>query len=280
MADRLSPNASGFINRLGSTYSWAGLQAVSVAGTDRAFQGGEYRGIQVNGLQGYRFVGANGQSSAENNHRRDTIYGLAGLPTNGGSSSVVDVNGSYDALLNSVDAVHDALQSATFATPYQNTLFGRQFRDIDVLFSTPQFGTELGYMRRVGFDTHSNQAPALDSMLLEFDQALAAFVTNMKAKGLWSKLVVLIISEFGRTNIENGSGGTDHGGAVPVFAIGGAVAGGIVGEVTQSDLTGEGWLPMRYHIVDVYRQATASLGYDPDRVFERPTAAALPALFT
>ena len=277
VSDRLSANASGFINRLGSTYRWNGLQAVSVAGTDRAFQGGEYRGIQVSGLADFRFVGANGQSTAENNHRRDTIYGLAGLPA---APTMQDINGSYDALLNSVDAVRDALSSATFATPYPNSLFGRQFRDIDVLFSTPAFGTELGYMRRVGFDTHSEQAPALDRMLGEFDQALAAFVTNMKAKGLWSSLAVLIISEFGRTNVENGSGGTDHGGAVPIFALGGAVSGGIFGEITQSDLTAEGWLPMRYHIVDVYRQATAALGYDPDRIFERPAAATLPALFS
>ncbi len=277
VADRLSANASGFINRLGSSYRWNGLQAVSVAGTDRAFQGGEFRGIQVSGLSDFRFQGANGQSTAENNHRRDTIYGLAGLPSSGAAQ---DVNGSYDALLNSVDAVRDALSAATFATPYPNTLFGRQFRDIDVLFSTPSFGTELGYMRRVGFDTHSEQAPLLDRMLLEFDQALAAFVINMKAKALWPRLVLLIISEFGRTTVENGSGGTDHGGAVPVFAIGGAVNGGIVGEVTQTDLTAEGWLPMRYHIVDIYRQATAALGYDPDRIFERPAAAALPTIFS
>lgn len=277
VSDRLSPNASGFINRLGSTYRWNGLQAVSVAGTDRAFQGGEYRGIQVSGLSDFRFVGAHGQSTAENNHRRDTIYGLAGLPV---APAMQEINGSYDALLNSVDAVRDALNSASFATPYPNSLFGRQFRDIDVLFSTPPFGTELGYMRRVGFDTHSEQAPALDRMLTEFDQALAAFVINMKAKGLWASLIALITSEFGRTNVENGSGGTDHGGAVPVFAFGGAVRGGLFGELTHADLTGDGWLPMRYHIVDVYRQATAALGYEPDRIFERPNAAAIPQLFS
>ncbi len=44
---------------------------------------------------------------------------------------------------------------------------------------------------------------------------------------LWSDLLMLTLSEFGRTSMENDSGGTDHGESTAVFAAGGAVIGGV-----------------------------------------------------
>lgn len=44
---------------------------------------------------------------------------------------------------------------------------------------------------------------------------------------IWDKTVVVTLSEFGRTTIQNGSGGTDHAAASCLFAQGGPVNGAV-----------------------------------------------------
>jgi uncharacterized protein (DUF1501 family) len=44
---------------------------------------------------------------------------------------------------------------------------------------------------------------------------------------IWDKTVVVTMSEFGRTTVENGSNGSDHAAASCLFAMGGPVNGGI-----------------------------------------------------
>ena len=56
---------------------------------------------------------------------------------------------------------------------------------------------------------------------------LAAFATDLGAK--LSDVVVLVMTEFGRTARENGSGGTDHGHAGAWYLLGGNVTGGVHG---------------------------------------------------
>ena len=80
-----------------------------------------------------------------------------------------------------------------------------------------------------GFDTHANQAGTHARLLEQLGDALGAFRTVMRNVGRWEDVVVVTVSEFGRRPRENGSGGTDHGTAAPVFAVGGGVRGGIYG---------------------------------------------------
>lgn len=280
VTDRLNPAASGFIARIGAEYQWHNLQAVSISGTDRAFEGTQYRGIQVNGLWDYRFTGDSSQNSSENSHRRDTIYGASqSWAVNSEVAKQVEIQMGISNLMNSCDNVKQALDHATFASSYPDTELGNNLRDADVLFSTSGLGTEVAYVRRGGFDSHSNQRDGIDHVLTEFNQAFSTFVTNMKTKNIWDRLIVLVISEFGRTNRENDSLGTDHGGALPVFLAGGQVRGGIVGEIMAADLTGNSWLPMRYNIVEIYRRIFAQMGYDPNRIFESQAGAQIPGLF-
>lgn len=280
VSDRLNPAAAGYIARLGAAYQWHNLQAVSVSGTDRAFEGTEYRGIQVNGLRDYRFSGDNTQSTSENNFRRDTIYGTSqSWSINPEIAKQVEIQLGISNLMNSADNVKSALNSNTYAVSYPNSSLGNNFKDVDVLFSASSLGTEVAYVRRGGFDSHSDQKEGIDHILEEFNLAFSAFVQNMKAKNLWNNLIVLVISEFGRTNRENDSFGTDHGGALPVFLTGGRVRGGIVGEILPADLTNNSWLPMRYNIVEIYRRIFAQMGYDPNRIFETQAGAEIPGLF-
>jgi uncharacterized protein (DUF1501 family) len=89
--------------------------------------------------------------------------------------------------------------------------------------------TRVYYVPQRGYDTHSAQLQAHSGLLFELAGALRAFLDDLAASRLADRVVVLAFSEFGRTVRENGSAGTDHGTAGPVFLAGPAVKGGLVG---------------------------------------------------
>lgn len=278
--DRLSPQASGFVNRLGARNSWNSMQAVCVSGADPSFDGGEYRGIQVSGLSNFRYRGDPSQGTHENRDRNAMLYSASqDWALDSSKPRQSEVTSAVSLAVNSSDSLYAARQAAVFNPVYPNNSIGRAFRDVDVLFSNPSLGTELAYIRRGGFDTHSDQAATLATPLSQVNAGLLSFIANMKAKNIWNKLVIVVVSEFGRTNEENGSGGTDHGGALPFIVLGGAVNGGLIGNVTSADLTDNGWLPMKINVLDFYRQLVVRMGYDPNAIFSAATDSQLNGIF-
>lgn len=103
-------------------------------------------------------------------------------------------------------------------------------------------GTNVFYTSLGSFDTHANQANQHATLLRWLGDGLAAFHQDLSAKGLGDDLLVMTFSEFGRRVAENGSLGTDHGAAAPLFVIGDTVRGGVYGdhpslsELEQGDL--------------------------------------------
>jgi uncharacterized protein (DUF1501 family) len=77
-----------------------------------------------------------------------------------------------------------------------------------------------------GWDTHQGQNDRLPGLLNQLGQSLAAFHNDLGDR--MQDVVVLTMSEFGRTARENGNGGTDHGHANFMFVSGGEVKGGKV----------------------------------------------------
>jgi uncharacterized protein (DUF1501 family) len=80
-----------------------------------------------------------------------------------------------------------------------------------------------------GWDTHLNQGSSdgqLAARLRELGLGLAAFAQDLGER--MRNVVVLTVSEFGRTVAENSSGGTGHGHATAMLALGGPVNGGRV----------------------------------------------------
>jgi uncharacterized protein (DUF1501 family) len=61
------------------------------------------------------------------------------------------------------------------------------------------------------------------------NDGLLAFYQDLSNNGLLNDTLIVQFSEFGRRISENGSGGTDHGAAGLMMAIGGPVRGGIYG---------------------------------------------------
>jgi uncharacterized protein (DUF1501 family) len=107
-------------------------------------------------------------------------------------------------------------------------------------------GTRVFYVTLGGFDTHSNQKPAHAALLTQVSEGLAAFQQDLERLGKADGVLTLGFSEFGRRVKENGSGGTDHGAAGPMFAIGSGVRAGLYGEAPS--LTGLDEGDLRYTV--------------------------------
>jgi uncharacterized protein (DUF1501 family) len=91
-------------------------------------------------------------------------------------------------------------------------------------------GTRVYYTSQDGYDTHSVQLVQHANLLGELSGALKAFLDDLAAAKLAERVLVLCFSEFGRRVQENGSQGTDHGTAGPVFLAGPGVRAGLAGE--------------------------------------------------
>ena len=90
-------------------------------------------------------------------------------------------------------------------------------------------GARLATIDIGGWDTHANQGTDKGRLAQNFDvlgQGIDAYQTEMGE--LWSKTAVLVITEFGRTVMGNGTGGSDHGTGSTAFLMGGSVNGGFV----------------------------------------------------
>jgi uncharacterized protein (DUF1501 family) len=114
---------------------------------------------------------------------------------------------------------------------YPNTEFGRSMMQIAQLIKAG-VGLEMAFTdtgRDVRWDTHTNQGGArgqLANFLGTFSQAIAAFATDLGKR--MDDVLVLTMSEFGRTARENGSRGTDHGHGNAMLVLGNTVKGGKV----------------------------------------------------
>lgn len=91
------------------------------------------------------------------------------------------------------------------------------------------FFVELGGGGIGGFDNHANQRDNHAALLRQMAQSIAAFVSDLQRAKMLDRVVLMTFSEFGRTLVENGRRGTDHGDAAPVFLFGGRLRGGLVG---------------------------------------------------
>ena len=91
-------------------------------------------------------------------------------------------------------------------------------------------GLRVGYVTLGGFDTHANQLTTHNTLMKTLAEGLSAFYSDLQGHGKADNVVVLTWSEFGRRVEENGSSGTDHGTAAPMFVLGNPIAKGIYGE--------------------------------------------------
>jgi uncharacterized protein (DUF1501 family) len=95
-------------------------------------------------------------------------------------------------------------------------------------------GTRCVSVELNGFDTHAVQAATHAALLSQVDAGIEAFWATL-SPALASRVVMLVVSEFGRRPVANGSIGTDHGTAGMAMLVGPSVNPGLTGE--QPSLT-------------------------------------------
>jgi uncharacterized protein (DUF1501 family) len=112
---------------------------------------------------------------------------------------------------------------------YPRGRVGRSLQQLAALLRAG-VGVEVACVETGGWDTHTAQGDGrqgrLPGLLDELGSSLAAFHRDLGER--MRDVLVLTVTEFGRTVAENGTGGTDHGHGSAVFALGGAVRGGQV----------------------------------------------------
>jgi uncharacterized protein (DUF1501 family) len=144
-------------------------------------------------------------------------------------------------------------------SPYPTTNLSNQLKIVGELIGgglqTPIYLTTIG-----GFDTHANQVVANatntgthTNLLKTVSDAVAAFQKDLEKRGLADKVVVMTFSEFGRRVTQNGTMGTDHGSAAPLFVVGSGVRGGLLGKNPNlNDLDGNGDIKFEYDFRQIY----------------------------
>lgn len=111
---------------------------------------------------------------------------------------------------------------------YPNQPLGNSLRQLAQLIKA-DVGVQVAFADVGGWDNHVNEGGSegqLANHLRGFGEAIAAFWTDLGPRQ--QDVVVVTMSEFGRTVHENGNRGTDHGHANVMFVLGGAVRGGKV----------------------------------------------------
>lgn len=105
---------------------------------------------------------------------------------------------------------------------------GRNLQELARLIKSDA-GVEAAFAEVDGWDHHQNENLQLPNLLNQFSNAIAAFSQDLGDR--MEDVVIVTMSEFGRTVEENGTGGTDHGHGSLMMVLGGAVRGGkIYGE--------------------------------------------------
>ena len=112
---------------------------------------------------------------------------------------------------------------------YPKTDFGNKLSEIARVIKA-DVGLEVAEIDYGGWDTHQNQNNNYPNLVQDFAQGLSAFAQDMGDR--MNDVLLLTMSDFGRTAAENGTRGTDHGWANCMLAMGGNLAtastGGIV----------------------------------------------------
>jgi uncharacterized protein (DUF1501 family) len=155
--------------------------------------------------------------------------GFEGLYEQGVSDVLKGTGKETFEAVNFLKRVNPAQYKPENGAQYPRGPFGTALLQIAQLIKAG-VGLEVAFTDVGGWDTHRAEGGArgqLAGLLGQFAQGIHALVTDLGAARM-QDVVVLTMSEFGRTVRQNGTGGTDHGHANAMFVVGGAVRGGKV----------------------------------------------------
>ena len=203
----------GWLNRAlpRVTQNTSPLRGVAVGATLPLALRGERGTVAVDDLAKFQ-VGSGASSIVER------LYARASDPQLKGQAG-----GMFDAVRR-IESIRQQPYTPGNGATYQGT-FGTRLMQLARLIKSDA-GVEVAFVDLDGWDHHTNEVGQLGNVLGEFGRGLSSFARDLGDR--MADVVVVTMSEFGRTAAENGSGGTDHGHGGVMMVLGGPVKGGSI----------------------------------------------------
>jgi uncharacterized protein (DUF1501 family) len=216
----------------------------------QAFSSHTPTGISLQNPASYRFMGAGLNDDEETAYRSmygesqagsgvasgDSVSMLSGTVTLGNGQSALDFleRTSMDAQVSS-DKIRDIAGKVKNMATYPAGALANNLKLVARLIAGG-LPTRVFYLSQGGYDTHTNQLGAQNARLKELADATKAFTDDLTAMGEFQRVTMMTFSEFGRRVMENGSRGTDHGAAAPMFIVSGSsLKAGLIGSEPSLD---------------------------------------------
>ena len=165
---------------------------------------------------------------------------------------------------NQTNQYSDSIRNAASKVPsqgvYPNESLANQLKVVARMVAGG-LKTKFYFVRIGGFDTHDNQVDVTDTtkgehanLLSRISEAVLAFQRDLESLGVNERVLTMTYSEFGRRIKSNGSNGTDHGAAAPMFLFGDYVNSKVFGEnpIIPSSVSDNDNIPMQYDFRSVY----------------------------
>jgi uncharacterized protein (DUF1501 family) len=124
--------------------------------------------------------------------------------------------------LSSADYIFQQSKLHPSTAQYPNSNLGKDLKTIASLIYS-EINTKVYYVSLGSFDTHINQELQQQRLFTEMNEAVGAFIKDLKANNRFNDVLFFTFSEFGRRVSQNASGGTDHGTANNMFLLSGGL---------------------------------------------------------
>ena len=217
-------NSDGWLNRhLVTSQGHGPVRAVSIGNVLPRILRGRAPAIALHGISDLTLPGADNIGDVQMAAALEHAYCTPPREHEAAAQDLLSQTGQ--TTLDGIELIKSKMAGMVVSnTSYPATEFGRRLQQVAQLIKA-DIGLEVAEIDYDGWDTHTNQGNAAGqygNLAQGFAEGLAAF-----AKDLGDRLndtLVLTMSDFGRTAAENGTGGTDHGWANCMVAIGGNLA--------------------------------------------------------
>jgi uncharacterized protein (DUF1501 family) len=185
----------------------------------------------------------------------------------GGEQPVDYLYKTMSETLSSADYIFKQSRLHPSSAEYPKTDLGNSLKTIASLVYS-EINTKVYYVSLGSFDTHINQNIQQQRLFTEMNDAVKAFVKDLKDNNRFNDVLLFTFSEFGRRVEQNASGGTDHGTANNMFLIsGGLKQKGVINSLPDLTDLQEGDLKYKVDFKNVYATILNKwLGADDNKI--------------
>ena len=202
---------------------------------------------------------------ADGDRRRAAVESLS-EKADGSDDLLSFVQSSAKQSFASAKRIREVAAEYKSGVDYPQTPLAQRLKLIAQLIDA-QLPQRVYYVSHDGFDTHAAQSLSHGQLLGTMASALASFHADLKEHGHSERVAGFVFSEFGRRVAENGSQGTDHGTAAPVFLTGAKIKGGLHGQHPSLENLEDGDVKFHTDFRSVYATLLQEwLGVAPNQV--------------